>query len=46
MLNGNGYSWKRRSFGTERNQNVTVFFGIVKLNTTAYHPECDGMVER
>ena len=20
--------------------------GITKLNTTAYHPECDGMVER
>ena len=26
--------------------NVCKLLGIEKLNTTAYHPECDGMVER
>jgi len=25
---------------------VCARLGIIKLNTTAYHPECDGMVER
>ena len=25
---------------------VCRLLGIEKLNTTAYHPECDGMVER
>ena len=25
---------------------VCKLLGIKKLNTTAYHPECDGMVER
>ena len=27
-------------------QDVCSILGIEKLNTTAYHPECDGMVER
>ena len=26
--------------------NVCISLRITKLNTTAYHPECDGMVER
>ena len=27
-------------------QDVCRLMGIKKLNTTAYHPQCDGMVER
>lgn len=27
-------------------KDVCKLLGIKKLNTTAYHPECDGMVER
>ena len=27
-------------------QDVCQLLGIAKLNTTAYHPQCDGMVER
>ena len=27
-------------------QDICKMLGIVKLNTTAYHPQCDGMVER
>jgi len=27
-------------------QDVCKLLGIKKLNTTAYHPQCDGMVER
>ena len=27
-------------------QDVCQLLGITKLNTTAYHPQCDGMVER
>ena len=27
-------------------QDVCAALGIKKLNTTAYHPQCDGMVER
>ena len=27
-------------------KDVCSFLGIKKLNTTAYHPQCDGMVER
>ena len=25
---------------------VCAFLGVEKLNTTSYHPKCDGMVER
>ncbi|KAL5515979.1 hypothetical protein EMCRGX_G001235 [Ephydatia muelleri] len=31
---------------TEEIVNVCKLLGIKKLNTTAYHPQCDGMVER
>lgn len=27
-------------------KDVCALMGIMKLNTTAHHPECDGMVER
>ena len=27
-------------------QGVCKLMGIAKLNTTAYHPQCDGLVER
>ena len=27
-------------------ENVCQLLGITKLNTTSYHPQCDGMVER
>ena len=27
-------------------QDVCKLLGVTKLNTTAYHPQCDGMVER
>ena len=27
-------------------QDVCTLLGTTKLNTTAYHPQCDGMVER
>ena len=27
-------------------QDICILLGITKLNTTAHHPQCDGMVER
>jgi len=27
-------------------QDACKLLGVTKLNTTAYHPQCDGMVER